>query len=200
MNVPKHIQRVIDALSTLPSVGPRQATRLVFHLINQGKQGVRELAERIRDLERIKICGRCFFIHEEAGVLCSICRDPKRSRTVIALVEKETDLLSLERTKKFAGTYLILGPIAKTGLLHEWQKLRVANLKHTIAKEAGGKAEEIILALNPTASGEFYASMLAKELAPFAKKLTRLGRGIPTGGEIEFADEETLGSALVERR
>jgi recombination protein RecR len=115
------------------------------------------------------------------------------------IVEKETDLLSLENAGKFTGKYLVLGEIAKTGILESWQKLRLQNLKSIIQKEMQGKAEEIILALNPTSMGDFNASALARELEPFTKKISRLGRGLPTGGEIEFADDETLGSAL-ERR
>jgi recombination protein RecR len=115
------------------------------------------------------------------------------------VVEKETDLLSLENAGKFNGRYFIIGEIPKTGILEDWQKLRLQNLKSCTQKELQGKAEEIILALNPTSTGDFNASLLARELESFAKKISRLGRGLPTGGEIEFADDETLGSAL-ERR
>lgn len=112
------------------------------------------------------------------------------------IVEKETDVLSMENTNKYIGRYLVLGIIPKTGLLDDSQKLKLQNLKSFIEKECSGKAEEIILAFNPTTVGDFHASLIAKELNPFAKKISRLGRGLPTGGEIEFADEDTLGSAL----
>jgi len=104
----------------------------------------------------------------------------------------------LERTKKFKGRYLVLGELSKTGALESIQKLRLNHLKDWVKKEFR-QAEEIIIAINPTTFGDLNASMIAKELLPFAKKITRLGRGIPTGGEIEFADEETLEQAL-ERR
>ena len=122
-----------------------------------------------------------------------------RDNRAVMLLEKETDLLSMEKTGKWNGTYFIIGPIAKTGVLEEWQKLRLQSFKRMIEKEFAGQLDEIILALNPTSIGDWNASILAKELAPLAKKISRLGRGLPTGGEIEFADDETLGGAL-ERR
>jgi len=132
------------------------------------------------------------------GNLCDICANSSRRKDIIAIVEKETDLISLERTKKFKGVYLIFGEISKAGVIESIQKLRLNHLKSLI-KQSGSKAEEIILALNPTTYGDLNASIIAKELTPFAKKISRLGRGIPTGGEIEFADDQTLGDAL-ERR
>ena len=102
----------------------------------------------------------------------------------------------MERPRKFNGRYLILGELNKAGILESGQKLRLNNLKTFISKELGGQAEEIIIATNPTTYGDLSASIITKELAGFAKKITRLGRGIPTGGEIEFADEDTLGAAL----
>ena len=115
------------------------------------------------------------------------------------IVEKETDLISLENTGKFIGRYLILGPIPKTGMLEDWQKLRLQNLKTFIEKELKGRADEIVLAFNPSGIGDLHTSLIAKDLASYAKKISRLGQGLPRGGEIEFADDETLGSAL-ERR
>jgi recombination protein RecR len=214
--LPEPIRKFIEIFSTLPSIGTRQATRLAFKLIDGGRAKIEETAGAVSDLKYLKICSQCFFVHQNpapskglsgAGKdnLCDICRDPNRQQNVIAIVEKETDLISLERTKKFKGRYLILGELSKTGVLESVQKLRLNNLKSWIKQTcppAGGKsgqAEEIIIAINPTAFGDLNASMIAKELSPFAKKITRLGRGIPTGGEIEFADEETLGEAL-ERR
>ena len=197
MNLPSSVRKLIQALSELPSIGPRQATRLVFYLIGRGEAHIHELARNLDQLKKIKVCERCFFIHENAGSLCNICSDPHRNQSVIMLVEKETDLTSLENTGRFKGRYLILGPIPKTGALEDWQKLRLQSLKSVIAKE--GRAEEIILGLNPTSVGDFHASLLIKELAGSAKKISRLGRGLPTGGEIEFADDETLGASL-ERR
>jgi recombination protein RecR len=115
------------------------------------------------------------------------------------VVEKETDYLSLENTKKFTGRYFIIGPVPKTGFLETWQKTRLLSLKKYIADALGGAADEIILGFSPTTLGDFQASLLLKELAPLAKRVSRLGRGLPTGGEIEFADDETLGAAMDRR-
>lgn len=198
-NLPEALNKLIDQLSELPSIGPRQATRLAFYLISRGEENIRLLARDIDSLRQIKICERCFFVHQNKDNLCDICRNPARRGDVIMVVEKETDLISLEKAGHFGGRYLILGPVPKTGLLNEVQKLRLQNLKSFIQKLPGGQAEEIILAFNPTSLGDFHASLIAKELQPLAKKISRLGRGLPTGGEIEFADDETLESAL-ERR
>ncbi len=197
--LPEAIRKLARELAELPGVGPRQAQRLAFHLIGLGEQPIRNLAQAVDELRNIKVCERCFFIHQNKDNLCDICRNPARRKDIIAVVEKETDLISLENTGRFTGRYLILGPIPKTGLLEDWQKLRLQNLKSFIQKELNGKAEEIILAFNPTSVGDFHASILTKELGDLSKKISRLGRGLPTGGEIEFADDETLGSAIEKR-
>ncbi len=199
MRLPAPIQKVVDELSELPSIGPRQAIRLAFYLINEGKQNIRGLATSIAELGNIKTCERCFFIHQNDGTLCDICKNANRNHSVIMVVEKETDLISLENTGKYMGRYFIVGEIPKTGMLDDAQKLRLQSLKSFIEKNLNGKAEEIILGFNPTSLGNLQASLLTKELSPLAKKMSRLGRGLPTGGEIEFADDETLGSALDRR-
>lgn len=196
--LPEPIKKFIEIFSILPGIGIRQATRLAFKLINSGRNKIEETAEAVSDLKYLKICAQCFFVHQNKDSLCDICRDSNRRQNIIAIVEKETDLISLERTKKFKGRYLVLGELSKTGVLESIQKLRLNHLKDWIKKQ-GGQAEEIIIAINPTTFGDLNASMIAKELSSFAKKITRLGRGIPTGGEIEFADEETLGQALDRR-
>jgi recombination protein RecR len=204
MRLPDSIKNVVDELSKLPSIGPRQAIRLAFYLVNESKEDIHNLAVNINNLRTIKICERCFFIHQNKGNLCDICANPNRRHGVIIIIEKETDLISLENTGKFTGCYCIIGPVPKTGILEDWQKLRLQSLKKFIEKNAddgglGGTADEIIFGFNPTSLGDFQTSILMKELSPLAKKISRLGRGLPTGGEIEFADDETLGSAL-ERR
>jgi recombination protein RecR len=194
--LPDPIRKLTDQLSELPSIGPRQAVRLAFYLIAQGQNSIRELSQNLSELQKIKLCERCFFIHQNADALCDICRDSKRDQGIIMIVEKETDLISLDNTGKFKGRYLILGPIPKVGLLEDWQKLRLQSLKGFIEKNLGGKAKEIILAFNPTSLGDFNANIISKELSGLTEKISRLGRGLPTGGEIEFADDETLGGAL----
>lgn len=199
MKLPDPIQKVADELSELPSIGPRQAIRLAFYLVGRKKEHIRALALAVDGLRHIKICERCFFVHQNDGDLCDICKNPNRNQSIIMVVEKETDLVSLENTRKFTGRYFIVGPVPKTGLLEDWQKARLASLKAFIQGNLGGQADEIVLAFNPTSLGDLQATLLMKELAPLSKKMNRLGRGLPTGGEIEFADDETLGSALDRR-
>jgi len=199
MKLPKPVERVIEELSKLPSIGPRQAIRLAFYISRENKGELKGFAEAIDGLRGVKVCERCFFIHQNEDELCDICRDARRKQGIIMVIEKETDLISLEDTKKFIGRYFITGPIPKTGFLEPWQKQRLESLKGFVQKDLGGTADEIILAFNPTSLGDFQASLLIKELHPLAKKISRLGRGLPTGGEIEFADDETLGSALDRR-
>ncbi len=199
MRLPDPIQKVVDELSELPSIGPRQAIRLAFHLINEGPDRLRNLGGAIEGLAKMKVCTRCYFIHQNEGDLCDICANPARNAKTIMAVEKETDLLSLENTKKYTGRYFIIGQVPKTGFLEPWQRTRLAALARSVKEDLGGQADEIILAFNPTSLGDFQASLLMKELTPLAKRISRLGRGLPTGGEIEFSDDETLGASL-ERR
>lgn len=197
--LPQAITKFIEVFSSLPSLGVRQATRLAFVLIGRGKGALHELARAVEDLQSLKICSQCFFVHAESGALCGICGNPSRNRSLIMIVEKETDLISLERPGKFMGRYLVIGELKKNGVLEPFQTMRVNQLKDFITRELGGTADEIILAMNPTTYGDLNAALLTRELRDKATKITRLGRGIPTGGEIEFADEDTLGQAL-ERR
>lgn len=205
---PDSIKKFINIFSELPSIGPRQATRLAFYLISRGKNSLSEISSAVSDLKNIKICSDCFFIYSDQirltgdqakNTLCNICSDKNRAKGTIMIIEKETDLVSIERTRKFNGRYLVLGELKKGGILEADQKLRLGNLKSFIKKLNGEIAEEIIIATNPTTYGDLSAMIIKKELEGVAKKFSRLGRGIPTGGEIEFADEETLEQAL-ERR
>jgi recombination protein RecR len=200
--LPDPIRKFADLFAALPGIGPRQARRLAFYLISQGKSVIAELAKTIYELSEIKSCSQCFASYtnpKTTAALCSVCSDPQRRPDVIAVVEKETDLISLEKTKKFPGRYLILGELKKDGILDAVQKLRLNSLKNFIKRELKGQAEEIVLAINPTTYGNINAEMISQELRGAAKNITRLGRGIPTGGEIEFADEDTLGEALQNR-
>jgi len=195
-NLPEPVKKLIERLAALPSLGPRQATRLAFYIIGRGGGEIESLADAVKNLAGVKICRDCFFVHQNENGLCDICKNPSRRKDAIMVVEKETDLVSLEAARKFNGRYLILGQIEKTGILDEAQKLRLQALKNFINKELNGQAEEIILAMNPTTIGNFQALLITKDLKPLAKKISRLGQGLPVGGEIEFADDETLGSAL----
>lgn len=194
------LKQFIDLVAKLPGNGPRQATRLAYYLVNQGKASIDELARGVSTLGLLVNCANCFRVATggKSG-LCAICTDPKRDQKVVAIVEKDTDLMSLEQAKKFKGTYLVLGELAKDGFLSPVQKLRLQSLKTRAKQFPENKFAEVVVALNPTSYGDIQAGLIVEELKPFAHKITRLGRGLPTGGEIEFADEETLGGAIDNR-
>lgn len=202
---PESIKRLANLLSELPSLGPRQATRLAFHIAGLDKQTVEDIIETLKSVAKVKRCTHCFVLDElsnglpaQAG-LCTICRSPRRNQALIAIVEKETDAHTLEKTHAFTGRYLVLGELPKDGILNSQHKQRLQALKHFIEDLPNAQAEEIILALSPTTYGDVNASVLAGALRALTPKITRLARGIPTGGEIEFADEQTLGEALKHR-
>ena len=214
MKIPKSIRQFVDIFSRLPGIGPRQAIRLAFYFIRQGLAFQDEFIKTLESFKNIGICKQCFYVSENTSGLCIFCGDKNRNQNIIAIVEKETDIISIENTGKFNGRYLVLGDIRKSGIFETDQKLRLQSLKKWIEKElggparqspdgssrmAGGKAKEIIVAVNPTTEGDIISSIIAEDVRPFAEKVSFLGRGIPTGGEIEFADEDTLGSAI-ERR
>ena len=187
--LPEPIKQFVDMFAKLPGIGPRQATRLAYYIASLGKGEVLEISKSVHGLGELSGCRLCFLTTPSKD-LCSICADPGRRQDLIAIVEKETDLLSLEKTKKYNGRYLVLGDLKKDGILNAMQKLRLKTIKG---------AEEVILAISPTTYGDLNSSIIEQELKESTKKVTRLGRGIPTGGEIEFADEETLTGALDNR-
>ena len=191
--IPNSIKKLVDFFTRLPSLGPRQAIRLAFYLANWTKNDLREFGESLKMLENLKICPNCNFPHENKDEICNICSDPNRQKNIIALVEKTTDLITLEQSKNFWGTYFVV---------HDFKKgqSNLQNLKTRIEKDLGGQIEEIILAISPTTYGDINADIMINELKNHAKKITRLGRGIPTGGEIEFADEDTIKSAFDNRK
>lgn len=197
--LPEQVKKFTETFSRLPSLGPRMAVRLAFYLINLDRQGFKNLANAFLGLKNINHCPRCFFIKDVSKKLCEICSNPKRDKTTIAIVEKETDLLSLEKTGEFKGVYLVIGETSGRGILEKSQKLKLNLLKKLAERDLKGKFKEIIIAVNPTTRGDLLAGVIRKEMENYAEKITRLGRGIPTGGEIEFADEETLSSALKRR-
>ncbi|MDP1629223.1 MAG: recombination mediator RecR [bacterium] len=197
---PDPIQKFIEKFSKLPSVGPRQAARFAFFLLKQGKPEIEECAKLLSDLAKnIKICPQCFYaaLNGEDGELCSICKDKTRNQTVICVVEKETDLISLEKTKKYNGLYYVLGGQISPLEPESYKQIKI---KELIERVKNSKIKEAILATNPTTEGDLTARYLEKILRPFDLKITRLGRGLPTGGDIEFADQDTLGNALEQRK
>lgn len=193
------IQKLINLFSKFPTVGPRTAARFVFYLINKPKEEVDELIKAISELKKnIKSCPRCFSSFEGEGEICQICANPMREKSLLCVVANEIDLQALERTKKYKGLYFVLGGTISRLKKEEIEKLKIKELEKRIKTDQAIK--EIILALNPTPDGEATALYLKRKLAPFGKKITQLSRGLPTGGELEYADEETLISALENRK
>ncbi len=184
--------------SRLPSLGPRQATRLAFFLISLDKAALHELESSLGALQGLDRCNECFFLKHGDESRCAICNDPNRTPDIIAILEKETDLLTFEAAGVFRGKYFIIGKLAEKGVLETAQKLRLEYFKQTLAKR-GTPLRELVIALNPTSIGDFTADLIAKEFGGLAEKITRLSRGIPTGGEIEFADDATLTSSFEHR-
>lgn len=191
--LPSPVKNLAKELSRLPSIGPRQATRLAIFLTGPDSSES-SLISALQALKGIKRCEQCFFIHQNEEGLCDICFDPKRDKSHVMVVEKETDLISIESARKYDGIYLITGEMPRSGILTEEAKKRLASFKKT--RETGDHIEELIIGFSPTNLGDLQASTIKKEIGQLAKKISRLGRGLPTGGEVEFADSETLGSAL----
>lgn len=203
------IKKLADLFSHFPTIGPRTAGRFVFYLINLPKEKIDELLQAILDLKNnVKLCSFCFNPHEEKMPLCPICKDPSRNKQLLCVVEKETDLLSIENTKKYRGLYFILGNSASFFKKETVDNLRLTELKERIldAKKFGTDADfkEIIVALNPTPEGKATSVLVErtlKELPKFSNlKITHLAQGLPVGGELEYADEETLESAFEGRK
>lgn len=198
---PKSIQKLIDLFSKFPTVGPRTAARFVFYLIRLPQEKLEELSSLINSLKkRIKICPSCFNPFDpstSSGQVCSICSDNSRDKNLVCVVEKETDLITIEKTKKYKGLYFVLG--GTVGLKEEDKnKIRIKELKEKIKN---GNFKEIIIAINPTPEGETTALLIERSLASFFQgRVTRLGRGLPVGGELEYADEDTLSSAFEGRK
>ncbi|GAI21552.1 unnamed protein product, partial [marine sediment metagenome] len=197
---PPSIQKLIDLFSKFPTIGPRTAARFVFYLMKISKEEVEELVNSISNLKKtVKICSSCFNPFEGEGELCKICSDSSRDRTLLCIAEKETDLITLENTKKYKGLYFVLGGTVSTFKKKDVEKLRTKELVDRI-KNQKDLIKEIIIAINPTTEGEATALYLERLLKPLNKKITRLGRGLPVGAELEYADEETLGAAFEGRK
>jgi len=205
---PKSIQKLIDLFSKFPTVGPRTASRFVFYLMSKEKSEINELISAIVNFKKnIKLCQFCFNPFEPPSAkatevkgeeeLCEICRNPARDKTLLCLVEKETDLISIENTKKYNGLYFILGGTVSR-LKKDISQLRMKELEERVKNHP--EIKEVIIATNQTTEGQATALYLERLLKPLNKKITRLGRGLPVGGELEYADEETLSSALEGRK
>ena len=190
------IQDLIDELGRLPGVGPKSAQRIAFHIIQSDRVDVTRLAEVLKTVkERVKFCSICGNISEEE--LCKICRDPRRDKTSICVVEESKDVIAIERTREFRGKYHVLGgaisPIDGIGP----EQLRIRELMIRLA-DAG--IVEVILATDPNLEGEATATYLSRLIKPMDIKVSRLASGLPVGGDLEYADEVTLGRAFEGRR
>ena len=196
------IDKLVNIFKKFPTVGSRTAGRFVYYLMKLPKERIDELTNAINELKsKIKLCQLCFNPFEGDSQLCQICQNPSRNRNLICIVEKETDLLSLESTRKFNGLYFILGGTVATMRKEDLNNLRIEELKKRITQS---NFSEIIVALNPTPEGRATSVLVEqtiKETLPSKNfKITHLARGIPVGGELEYADEETLESALEGRK
>jgi recombination protein RecR len=190
------VQRLIDELSRLPGVGQKSAQRLAFHLLNVDEVDAKRLADAIVDMRAtVRLCSRCFNVTAEEE--CSICLDVRRDRTLVCVVERAQDIPVIERTQEFRGRYHVLGgaisPIAGIGP----ESLR---MKELVARIDGEGITEVIAATNPTVEGDTTALYLARLLKPLGVRVSRLASGLPVGGDIDYADEITLGRALAGRR
>ena len=189
------VDNLIAQLSRLPGIGTRTAQRLSFHILRLSKEDALALADAIREVkERIRFCAECGNLTEEE--LCLICRDGRRDRSVICVVEQPADLISMERTAAFRGVYHVLG-----GALSPLDGVEPEHLKidELLARVERNGVQEVVLATNPNMTGEATASFLADRLRD-RTRVTRLASGLPVGGDLEYADEVTLGRALAGRR
>jgi recombination protein RecR len=190
------VQDLIDELGRLPGVGPKSAQRIAFHLLQADPVDVRRLAQVLVEVkERVKFCSICGNVAEEET--CRICRDPRRDPSLICVVEESKDVVAVERTREFRGRYHVLGgaisPIDGIGP----EQLRVREL---MMRLSDGTVTELILATDPNLEGEATATYLTRMLKDLDLTVTRLASGLPVGGDLEYADEVTLGRALAGRR
>lgn len=190
------VQDLIDELGRLPGVGPKGAQRIAFHLLQADPADVRRLSEVLLEVKaKVKFCSTCFNVSEDEQ--CRICRDPRRDPTVLCVVEEYKDVVAIERTREFKGRYHVLGgaisPIDGIGP----EQLRITEL---MARLADDSLVEVILATDPNLEGEATATYLTRQLKPLGLRISRLASGLPVGGDLEYADEVTLGRAFLGRQ
>jgi recombination protein RecR len=190
------VQDLIDELGRLPGVGPKSAQRIAFHILQTDPVDVRRLAQVLIEVkEKVTFCGICGNVAESDT--CRICQDPRRDRALICVVEESKDVVAIERTREFRGRYHVLGgaisPIEGIGP----DDLRIREL---MTRLADGAVTEVILATDPNLEGEATATYLTRMLRPMGLRVTRLASGLPVGGDLEYADEVTLGRAFEGRR
>ena len=190
------VARLIDELNKLPGIGPKSAARLAFYLLKSPKEQTQALADAILEMkERIVFCSVCFNITEEDP--CSICADPSRDRSKICVVEEPLDVIAIERTNDYKGLYHVLH-----GALNYMEGITPQQLKidELIKRATADEVDEVILATNATTEGESTAMLINRQLARLGVRATQIARGLPMGGDLEYADEVTLSRALEGRR
>ncbi|WP_031512442.1 recombination mediator RecR [Streptomyces sp. NRRL F-5123] len=190
------VQDLIDELGRLPGVGPKSAQRIAFHILQADPADVRRLAHVLAEVKaKVRFCQVCGNVAQDE--LCRVCRDPRRDASVICVVEEPKDVVAIERTREFRGKYHVLGgaisPIDGVGP----DDLRIAELLRRLADDS---VTELILATDPNLEGEATATYLARTVKPMGLRVTRLASGLPVGGDLEYADEVTLGRAFEGRR
>ena len=194
------VQRLVGELAKLPGIGSRTAQRLAFHILRASAEDAGALADAIREVkERIRLCEVCFNLTDEQR--CRICQDPRRDQGVICAVEEPSDVIPIERTHEYNGVYHVLGGALSPIDGIDPEDLRIAELLDRASVPEGG-VREVVLATNPTTTGEATALHIAEELRSRAPQVTvtRLASGLPVGSDLEYADEITLGKALAGRR
>jgi recombination protein RecR len=196
MFYPPALGRLIEALQRLPGIGPKTAQRLAFHLLKQPAEAVQALADALRELKaRVTHCSVCFNITDEDP--CRVCADPTRDAGLLCVVEEPNDLLAMERTGEYRGRYhVLLGALSPLDGIGP-DELKVRELLQRIES---APVQEVILATNPNVEGDATAIYLAKLVRPLGIRVTRIARGLPVGGDLEYADEVTLARALEGRR
>lgn len=192
----KSIENLINEFRKLPGIGPKSARRIVFYLIKTSKEDIQKFSESLIQMKNnVRFCKICFNLTEDD--VCHICMDEGRDRKKICIVEEASDVMVIENTREYNGLYHVLG-----GLLSPIDNIGPEEIKipQLLQRVENGRIEEIILALNPTVEGESTATYIKKVLDPFNISISRLASGIPVGGNLEYADEVTLGRAISERR
>ena len=195
MQIAQPLLLAIEELSKLPGIGKKTAQRLALHILKNEQDSVDKLVKAIADLKlKLHFCSRCFNLTEED--LCEICKSVKRDVTKICVVEEASDVIAIEKTNEYSGLYHVLGGVLSPLSGISAHDLKIKELLGRFEKE---NIQEIILALNPDTEGETTSLYLAKLIKPFNIKVTRIARGIPIGGDLEFADEATIGRAMINR-
>jgi recombination protein RecR len=195
------VQRLVTELSKLPGIGTRTAQRLAFHVLRASAEDANALAEAIKDVkDKIRLCEVCFNLTDETR--CRICQDTRRDHEIVCVVEEPSDVIPMERTHEYHGVYHVLGGALSPIDGVDPEDLRIAELMERVAGPGAGPVREVVLATNPTTTGEATALHIAEQLRALAPdmKVTRLASGLPVGADLEYADEVTLGKALAGRR